>query len=719
MALLDDIGGATQSAPQASLLSDIGYSEPKPVPAPENTWSGAIKGSLDAALSLGTHALAGTAGALARTANRIIPDYDGNREIVKQHIDTLQNALSYDPKSPEGQYAVNQIAKIIEPAADNISDLVGGYIGKENVPAAADLAAAIPGPDMLTGAAKAIKSIPEAVSGTVSGTRALMSGTGFDISENIAPKDIGLHPVSDLNPTGLKLAGSSAAPTLKMHHQALGNTIAGAEAGLPAPETTLDPGSLARARIAPNSVMTRVGQNTPTGAVEPSVLDQIDSAGPTGAISGKGSIENIQSMKDNLKGILSNPDITGPEKMNWLQELRTNGYKNIASKDPGTSALGKTQLDSAKALENHIETNLPSDADVSIDQFRDARIALAKNHTVESALKGNTMDLRTLARIYTKSPNLMTDGLGMLGKFAAENPEVVGPVSRLKVPSVGQDIFGLNLERPVQTGVQAVGGSAGRKLLVGDTGQAIQNAWNTFSRGQSRFKPLDTTPQPPPGMTASTPPVVPPKPQEGRGGGISYADLLSHGLEKEPEKGLSLAPMEAPQSNGIPFTRNAEHEAGELSLADENSWFKEHNSNNQDYAAVKSQGVPEGVMARTSPTRARGTSPSIDYPSGAQHDTFSLLEDNASRGGAGSNEAISRLAEEKSKGTKPVIINPDGMEQTLLHDVTAVDRNPPKGHIIADASTGKLINSGGMSQKEAQSLLNRWRYFSNFKKTTE
>ena len=57
--------------------------------------------------------------------------------------------------------------------------------------------------------------------------------------------------------------------------------------------------------------------------------------------------------------------------------------------------------------------------------------------------------------------------------------------------------------------------------------------------------------------------------------------------------------MGAPEPQGIPFQRNAGHEAGGLQLSPEdwlNNFLK--GENNSDLAKVQSQGVPEGILQR-------------------------------------------------------------------------------------------------------------------------
>lgn len=119
-------------------------------PKPENTWWGAVKGDADAAAALGSRAIVGPVAALARTANRAIPDWDNTRAAVKDRIDSAEKAFTYDPKTPEGQYALDKIGSVVQPIAKGVGEATGNVIGQENVPAAADIAGAIPALKMTT-----------------------------------------------------------------------------------------------------------------------------------------------------------------------------------------------------------------------------------------------------------------------------------------------------------------------------------------------------------------------------------------------------------------------------------------------------------------------------------------------------------------------------------------------------------------------------------------
>lgn len=600
------------------------------------------------------------------------------------------------------------------------------------------------------GVVKSALALPGQVANAARGVGEAMSGNGFDVAEEPTAADAGLKAPSK--------------PPLQPHQQ-VGQTITAAEAGVPK-GTPLTPEAYEAGRVAPNAVVKRAANATPVGPLNKEELSRIDNIGGSGVpISGQGSIANINGLRANLRGLLSAPELSGQQKFDWLQALRTKGYKNSASLDPGATELGDAQLDAARVLEDHIERTLPKDADVDIDQFRAARTALAKNHTAEAVTKGGTVDMAALGRIYQRNPNLLTGGLGMLGRFSAENPELVGMGNRFQEPVTAS---GLDLTKPA-TWLSPVQSVAGRIMANRQAASGVQAASRAFpGTPPERFAPIDRTPQPPPGMTASTPTAPPPAPA-GRPGDIGFADLLSHGVEQSPPAGLSLAPEGAPPSGGLPFTRNADFEATgtrhvpketspfplgparrlsgaasgtpifssgpELSLDNSDSWFTggAPKGLGNDLAGVMSSNVPAGTLARTPPraggprlgdTLAAPGTPQLPLgkPPGqaftpGQRGLFNggAVENNGSSpgaGGADSLEAQSRLSQEKSTGSQPFRIDPEGSPQPIAHTVDAVDQSVPKGHLKVqrDPSTGKLsiMDRGGMTLQAARGLLNRY-----------
>lgn len=576
--------------------------------------------------------------------------------------------------------------------------------------------------------------IPEALGavGTVTGAGGLAKGplaaraAGAAEAAAEPSAQLGLR-TAEASPIARSIAGSSGREALNLQNHQVGNSVAGAQAGVPH-GTDLSYDTLEEARGAPNAIYGRVAQNLPTAPLSPNASAAVQSAGGANRITQgtPDAITNIQGLKNQL--LEPGRSFTGDQVVNESRGLRQEGGTNIASDDVSKQQLGKAQLDMARGLEQHIADSLPPNGTTSLDQFQAARTALAKNYAVQSALRGPHVDLQALARVQRGDPGLLTGDMKTLADFANEHPEVSTLPSagtRYAPPGLGKDLGQVNIINP-RSWIQPLLGAAARRSLTGSPAEAAaaartapvsglggefdelpMNALHTpgeVGPPPPRQPPLPLGPQgsgqvtnPTGGLTASSP-TAPAPPAAGPPGQLSLADLLSHGVEQSPSPGLSAGPMGASAPAGIPFTRNAAHEAGGLTLADElgaGGPFKGRPMSMSDFAGVKSQGVPENIMARSS------------RPSAPEFADLGQRPNNASGESAASLEAQSRLGSEKAAGVQPVIFGDSGTIP-LLHDVTAVDRAPPKGHIILDANSGKVINGGGLKPSAIQALLNRW-----------
>jgi hypothetical protein len=545
---------------------------------------------------------------------------------------------------------------------------------------------------------------PLAVGGVAAGG----AGMAADATDTaaLAATEAAAQPAAQLGlrtaenaPVARSIAGASGREALNLQNHQVGNTVAGAQAGVPH-GTALDYDSLETARDAPNAVYGRVAENLPTAPLSPKAAQAVQSAGGADRITQgtPDAVTNIQSLKSQL--LEPGRAFTGNQVINESRGLRQEGGTNIASDDVSKQQLGKAQLEMARGLEQHVADSLPANGTTSLDQFQAARTALAKNYAVQSALRGPHVDLQALARVQRGDPGLLTGDLQTLADFANQHPEVSSLPSagaRYAPPGLGKDLGQVNIINP-RSWIQPILGSIARRSLTGSSAEALGAARQAPVSGLGgEFDPIDRTPQPPPGMTASSPTTPPPAPV-GPPGQIPLADVLSHGVEQPPAPGLSLASGPPAPAGGVPFQRNAAHEAGGLTLADElgaGGPFRGQPMNLSDFAGVKSQGVPEGIMARSG------------RPSAPEFADLGQRPNNASGESAASLEAQSRLQGEKAAGAQPVIFGDSGITP-LLHDVTAVDRSPPKGHIILDASTGKVIDGGGMKPSAVQALVNRY-----------
>ena len=504
---------------------------------------------------------------------------------------------------PQGEAAQNLAAGVSElPAAQAVGGAVqsadqalGRFspvaqdIVHEGLGVAGDVANLAP----LAGIGKAFASTAADAAAHTAATAPEWARAGFENGEN--------HPIARV------LAGGSGKDALTLHNQQVGNAINGQEAGV-APGVRLGYENLAAARAAPNSVYDRVARALPTGQLDAGAQQALSGIG--GDLTNETTANQLARMKQN---VVSAPD--GQGLVNQLRSMRQEGFARIGSDDVDNQQLGHAQLGIARAIEDHIGRNLPANGDVNVEQFQDARKALAKNFAVQGALRGDHVDLGTIARLQRADPQLLTDGLKVSADFANQNPAVTGLGSRIyEPPSYGQDIMGIpgthrleNFLSPSFWSGAAGGTALARRVLTGDTGKAVAGARQAFPGTLgAEFGPLEpgmTHPQPFPHDTgglelAQNGPISPPSAPQG---GIPLADVLSHGVEQAPPAGLSLADdlgAGGRPGQGIPFRPNLEHAAGGLELAPEPGVAPRENLG--DLAAVASQGVPEGIVARSS-----------------------------------------------------------------------------------------------------------------------
>lgn len=188
--------------------------------------------------------------------------------------------------------------------------------------------------------------------------------------------------------------------------------------------------------------------------------------------------------------------------------------------------------------------------------------------------------------------------------------------------------------------------------------------------------------------------------RRGTGQDISLADVLAEGVEQSPPPGLTLGDMVAPEPQGIPFRRDPALDAGDLELAPEDAWFSPGQAPLGDLAAVMSQGVPEDIVARSSPRR-----PAMD-----RGQKRGELVNNASGESSASVEAINRDKLERAEGRERYLIDPDG-KMWPIRGVDAVDAKAPKGSIIVQKGIGdepfSILDRGGLPASQARGLLNR------------
>jgi hypothetical protein len=735
----------------------------------------------------------------------------GATRLAGKAVSGIAGLFGADPTKIQG--AVNNATEL-PPSNDPLvqgAQLVGQ--GASAVATPIDKAVGNLSPGLRTGIEAAGEAIPD-IAGVL-GMRGLAGATGATRAAGAAEDTGQGFRNADANPIARDIAGGSGKDALTIHNQTVGNAIAGSEAGV-AQSAKLGYPNVIAARAAPNSVYDRVATAVPDGPLNDTAQNGILRAGqPEGGRVSQGSPVAQQQIETLRQQLLSQTNREGGQwtGQNWVNELRglrQEGFGNVASEDVSNQQLGRAQLDMARAIEGHIGDSIPANANVSLQQFQDARQALAKNFAVQGALRGSHVDMGALARAQRADPELLTGGLKHIADFANDNPDVTGLASRIySPPSYTQDLMGVPGTHRVENFLSpsfwsgAAGGQAlARRVLTGSTPDAVAAMQSRFpGRGTGQFGPLEPAPPepqgPPAGLLPSpsmvnagggattqnilndlglTPDVQAAGPQHpgvarlgapqpgpvDRGpmptlefqgpqnyGGLSLqphslppaaarrfgsaplADLLSEGLERPATPGLTAGPMGAPAGEGLPFrvspdavgAQPVQGGAPRLLPRVTDDYGNEVNPNveprrsiplddrfastpspglkpvNQqprpeasladllgdlrDYAGVRSQGVPEGIAARTN---------------------------NASGESSASVEAINRDKIERAAGQDRFLVDPDG-KMWPIRGVDAVDARAPKGSIIIQKGVGaepfSILDRGGLPQQHARGLMNR------------
>lgn len=516
-------------------------------------------------------------------------------------------------------------------------------------------------------------------------------------------------------------AGVVGEPSLAQQHtltnQPVTNQLSKHEAGVP-PDQELNYDTIEQARDnGPAKVYNAAHDALPEQLVQDSDLrGGIANIGDT--TSQLPRSPDVEALKATM---LNQPNMTRDELFSNVQQARARATKFMASDKPDDVAIGEAYMDLADKYEDFIGRQLAASKDPnapSLDQWQQARTQFAKNYAVQGALQGADVDASKIAAMQRKDPGKLTGGLQLIaeqynrfplstgfgprtlapGGAVGASGSLEGSLARhVTGPLIGGGI-GMAAGGPVGAGIGTAVGTAGsaatNAILRRVLGGSPKNATANVAAGIKNPDLADFFP--PPGPSYERLPQFPGDQglsladELGAGGraqspsgGLSLADVLSHGVEQEPSPGLSAGPMGAPKPQGVPFTQNVEHAAGGLSLASQPT-LADLLEDLRDHPDVMSQGVPEDIMARTA--------------------------NNASGESSASLEAINRETRERAMGQDRFLIDPDG-KMWPIRGVEAADARAPQGSIIVQKGVGgtpyTVLDRGGLPRSHVNGLLNR------------
>lgn len=183
-------------------------------------------------------------------------------------------------------------------------------------------------------------------------------------------------------------------------------------------------------------------------------------------------------------------EISAKAAIDQLRQLRSDAnaqYRFYSrSADPSAQKLAQKYSDAAKSLESFLERSAESAGKPElVSQLRQARVAMAKNFDVETALieGGGTIDARAIAKMAQRGDPL-TGELATIGNFANNFPKITQPDKTIGTPDSHNLKYIASLL--MGSGGMAAGGPAGMALgaLPMLSGPAARSAM--FSKAMQR-----------------------------------------------------------------------------------------------------------------------------------------------------------------------------------------------------------------------------------------
>lgn len=347
-------------------------------------------------------ALGSVAGGLAGLADIPLRAAGISQTAPADVVRGVQNAMTYQPRTAGGQmgaqalnYLPQKYGQLANYAGGKVSDWTGSPLagaavntGIQALPllagakfAAPEVSATAPALDPAVASARAagLKLTPTQANAGVLG-RAIESLTGSAKLERVVSKanavtvdngvkqDLGLPANAPLNDATLQAA--------KIPHNAVYNAVSKV-GNVPVDDEF-------RADIA--------GINNRTGAGSfgfdvPPTISKLQE--------GYGSLDNFDA----------------GDAVQKIRQLRKDGRTNLKIYDPEKNALGQAQVQVANAIENQLDRHIQSgafqgpDGQIApdlVDQWRNARVQLAKIHSAEDALDAGHISTADLARQLNK-----------------------------------------------------------------------------------------------------------------------------------------------------------------------------------------------------------------------------------------------------------------------------------------------------------------------------
>lgn len=354
----------------------------------------------EAAAHFGTGALAAPLAGLSGISQGIQNAYDSatGAPVTRSAADAVeqtQGALTYNPQTQGGQNTANAVAYPFQKLAQG-ADIAGQATSNVLGPAAgAAVNTGIQSIPMLLGAKLAAgRSLPTPAAAAIDPAVAETTGAGFKLTPAQAGGSTAKMLESLVGPAKLERSVSkSNAPLV--------NELSKSDIGIPENQPIND-ATLNAAKAPHNAIYSRVSQlgAVPTDANFQSAIGSLTNR------TGAGSFGfDVSPAVENLKqGYGTLNEFDAGDAVNKIRQLRKDANMNFKAYDPEKNALASAQKGVASALEDQLDRHVQQLSQTGlappdlISQLRDARVSLAKIHSVEDALQGQNVSAKSLSK---------------------------------------------------------------------------------------------------------------------------------------------------------------------------------------------------------------------------------------------------------------------------------------------------------------------------------
>jgi hypothetical protein len=283
---------------------------------------------------------------------------------------------------------------------------------EEAIPDVASLAPGLAGARATRAAGAASKAAPIASSDVESALKA--------VGYNNLPRQAADSTATER--VGASIAGEGPLSQQQtLTNQGVHDQLASHEAGVPNGQE-LNYRSLAQARAAGpakvydaahDAMPPQFNLRDPTDASSQQLLTDINTIGDT--TSQLPRSPDVDQLKETM---LSQPQMTRDQLFANIQQSRERASRFYAAEQPDSEAMGDAYSALANAYEDFVGRNLQANpqAGVSLQDWQGARTAFAKNYTVQSALKGTSVQASKIAALQQKNPTQLTGGLQLIAE---------------------------------------------------------------------------------------------------------------------------------------------------------------------------------------------------------------------------------------------------------------------------------------------------------------